>query len=630
MSFIAELKRRNVIRMAGLYLVGAWLIVQVAETLLPIFGTPGWALKTLVVLLALGFVPALVFSWVFELTPQGLKRDSEIPSSDSIAPQTARRMDRLIFVGLLALIAAIAADRYWPRAGQVAESDAATRASSDSAQPSDSKQPAPARVKTEITAPANSIAVLPFVNMSSDPEQEYFSDGISEEILNVLARTPELQVAARTSSFSFKGGKREVPEIARALNVRMVLEGSVRKQGERVRITAQLIDAQNGFHLLSKTFDRDLKDIFAIQDEIARAIADELKVKLGTAPAPGATSAGTRNIEAYDLYLQGLGLWQLRREDSLWKAIGLFERAAAADPEFAEAHAGLALVYAVLADYSARITYAESRLKARDHAERALGLDSNLPEPYAVLAQLAFRERRRATGDVLSQRGISLNPSFATAHQWRGTSLMEAGDLKAGLASLERASALDPRSRVVANNHGWLLISLGRYAEANVVCERVLAFAPDYAYCLDNIAFTHLSSGNLDAARTALERRVAVSKPQALGLVTRLVDALQGRGDRTQVAARLAAFSDQSVVDPDSENVFQNNQVPSLLVLLGENELALARMEKLARDDSLSGVEWAIMAPALDPIRCDPRFVAVVTKMQTTDPHFARVCRKAR
>ncbi|MEP6511220.1 MAG: FlgO family outer membrane protein, partial [Dokdonella sp.] len=249
MSLLAELKRRNVIRAAGLYLVGAWLLTQVAGTVLPMFGAPDWIARSVVTLLAIGFVPALVIAWIFELTPQGLKRDEDVSSEQSIAPQTARRMDRLLLLVSILAIGYFAFDKFAlaPRR-EVALVAQATQQMADKAN------------KEKSAINPHSIAVLPFVNMSGDAQNDYFSDGISEEILNVLARIPELQVAARTSSFSFKGGKKEVPEIANELKVRMVLEGSVRKQGERVRITAQLIDASNGFHVWSQTYDRELKD----------------------------------------------------------------------------------------------------------------------------------------------------------------------------------------------------------------------------------------------------------------------------------------------------------------------------------------------------------------------------------
>ena len=257
MGFFTELKRRNVLRFAGLYLVGAWLTVQVASTVLPMFGAPDWLPRTIVILLAIGFLPALILSWIFELTPEGLKRDEDVRPEESIAPQTARRMDRMIIVVLVLALGYFAFDKFVlapRRGGTPAESSSSTN--------------------------SKSIAVLPFVNMSSDKEQEYFSDGLSEELLNQLAQIPQLRVIARTSSFSFKGKEVDVSTIAHALNVAHVLEGSVRKSANTLRVTAQLIRTSDSSHLWSQTYDRDRTDIFKVQDEIAADVVAALKVKL--------------------------------------------------------------------------------------------------------------------------------------------------------------------------------------------------------------------------------------------------------------------------------------------------------------------------------------------------------------
>ena len=602
-NFFAELKRRNVIRMAGLYLVGAWLLVQVAGTVLPMFGAPDWLPRSIVILLTIGFLPALIFSWVFEMTPQGLKRDEDVAPEQSIAPQTARRMNRMIIGVLVLALGYFAVDKFvlTPRRDAALVAAALTP-----------------------TVDARSLAVLPFVNMSGDAANEYFSDGISEEILNILARTPELHVAARTSSFSFKGKTLEVPAIARELNVRMVLEGSVRKQEDRIRITAQLIDAKSGFHLWSQTYDRKLQDIFAIQDEIAKAIGNELEVKLVGAGDAGKTSAGTSNLAAYDLYLRGMALWQTRRGDALWQALDLFEKAAGADPEFAQAYAGQALVYAVVSDYSARMSAAESLVRATDLAERALALDPALPEPYAVLGGNAANELRRTTADALLRRAIALRPSFATAYQWRGTLLMSNGDLAGALASLERATSLDPRSLVVAQNHGVVLLTLGRYADAKARCAPVLEFAPTYVGCLQIVSLADLLQGNFDAARPILER-MAAENPSASGQGREIVEALAGRGDRRALALRYAALPWKSSFDPASGNMLPGFEIPIVLMLLGERELTLSYLERLAGE--LGGyADWAVMLPVMDPIRCDPRFVAIIQRLKTTDPYAEKVC----
>ena len=275
MSLFNELKRRNVIRVAIAYLALAWLVTEVAGTLFPAFGIPDWGIRFLVILFALGFVPALIISWAYEITPEGLKREKEVVRDASITHLTAKRLD-VFTIGLIVVaISFILADRFWlsPRiSGQLA---ASAEVVTDTVQTSG----------PEFQYPPNSIAVLPFVNMSDNPGNEYFSDGLSEELLNLLTRIPELRVAARTSSFSFKGQKLEIPEIAERLKVAHVLEGSVRKAGNQVRITAQLIKTDDGYHLWSESYDRTLDDIFAIQDEIAAEVVARLKVTLlGDAP----------------------------------------------------------------------------------------------------------------------------------------------------------------------------------------------------------------------------------------------------------------------------------------------------------------------------------------------------------
>ena len=615
MTLIRELQRRNVIRMAGLYLVGAWLITQVAGTVLPMFGAPAWVPRAIVILLAIGFVPMLVFAWVFEMTPDGLKRDAEIPADESIAPQTARRMDRMIIAVLLLALTFFGFDRFVlaPRR------DAALVATTT--QTVEAKAIAQARPSVG----RNSIAVLPFVNMSGEAANEYFSDGISEEILNVLAGSPELQVAARTSSFAFKGKSMEVPAIAGQLKVRMVLEGSVRKQGDKVRITAQLIDAQTGFHVWSQTYDRKLEDIFVIQDEIAKAIGDELKVKIAAVAEPGQHAGTTRNVAAYDLYLRGMALWHKRTGTELLEAVSLFEKAAAMDPQLAQAYAGSALAYTVLPAYSDQLTTTEAFSRSADAALHALALDPGMPEPYAALANISWGQAQRTTAVALLRRAITLRPSFATAHQWLGSVATSNGQLAEGLASIERAAVLDPRSLVIGENHAWILLTLGRNADARTSCLRVLAFAPTYQGCLGEVATADLLMGDFDEARQMLDRLAAAFNPSAGGQGSDIVAALTGKGDRHALAVRMSALPLRSRLDASSGNAMEDYQVATVLMLLGEGKLALDYVDRLSRELG-NEMDWAIMSPALDPIRCEPRFIAVVKRLNTTDPYAAKVC----
>ena len=591
-EFIARLKQRKLVQWALAYVAFAFALVQVLDVVAQRFGWPDQVEKLLILALAVGFLIALVLAWY-----HGERGAQKVSGTEIV---------------ILALLLAIGGGLLW-RYERIAPS---TSSSLDAAAHPDA---------SAISANRKSIAVLPFVNMSGDKDNEYFSDGVSEEILNVLARTPDLHVAARTSSFSFQGKAMEIPAIARALGVRMVLEGSVRKQGDRVRIAAQLIDASTDDEVWSQTYDRELKDIFAIQDQIAKAIGDELKVKLAGTPQPGKNSVGTTNIKAYDLYLRGIALWQVRRGDALWQAIDLFDQSTVADPKFAQGYAGQALVYAIIGDYSVRMPYAETLPRATDAAEHALALDPSSAEAYAALGNIATFELRRASADALLGRAITLRPSFATAYQWRGTLLISSGDLVGGLASLERASALDPRSLVVGENHAFALRTLGRDAEAKALCMRILVFAPEYVGCMDDIAMADLQLRDYAGARSMLERFAATLNPTAAAMGRELTDALAGHGDRHALAVRYAALPLHSNLDPASGNVLEDYDLAAVIVMLGERELALDYLERIAAEGG-GYADWAIMLPAMDPIRCEPRFVAVVKKMRTTDPYYAKVC----
>jgi len=332
-DFFRRLRERKMVQWALAYIAAAFALIQILDIVSQRFGWPEQTIRLVIIAAALGFFVTLVLAWY-----HGERGAQRVTSTE------------LLILALLLAIGGVALWRLAPKAGEgtVASNTPGTNSIAD----------------------PRSIAVLPFVNMSGDKDNDYFSDGISEEILNVLAGIPQLRVAARTSSFSFRDGKHEAPEIAQELHVRMLLEGSVRKQGDRARITAQLIDASNGYHVWSQTYDRELKDIFAIQDEIAAAIANELKVKMEGAEETAPKKS--RNVQASDFYLRGLGLWQTRGEASLIAAVENFKNAIAADPEFAEAYAGLALTYTILPDYSASIAYTDALSIGANHTMHIL------------------------------------------------------------------------------------------------------------------------------------------------------------------------------------------------------------------------------------------------------------------
>ena len=437
MSFFNELKRRNVVRVGLAYAIAGWVFLQVADLVLTNIEAPSWVIKALMLFVLLGFIASLVIAWAYEITPEGIKRESEVDRSQSIVGHTGKKLDRII-MGFLALaVAVLLFDRSISPAekasGPVTDDNAAQLS-----QAGDDKNP----LQEELPASDPSIAVLPFTDMSPEQDQGYFSDGISEELLNVLVKVKGLKVASRTSSFTFKGSKESLADIAGELKVDHVLEGSVRKAGNRVRITAQLIDANTDRHLWSETFDRELVDIFAIQDEIANAIVNALSTELGILQDTPAISVATatKNLDAYELYLKARSLFLAR--EHLGDSISLFEQAVEIDPEFARAWEGLAAVYSVVESWG--FTGHDWDSLGTKAAERALELDPGLSMPWAVIGQIASGNGDSITAMANLDRAISLDPGNATFYLWRGLQYSELGFQNESIADIEQCLEIDP------------------------------------------------------------------------------------------------------------------------------------------------------------------------------------------
>jgi TolB-like protein len=379
-----ELQRRNVIRVTLLYAVAGWLLLQVADILFGLLDVPDWGMRLVLGLLLLGLPLVVIFSWVFEMTPEGLKRESQVDRSLSVTPQTGRKIDRLIIAGLVTVVIALLADRMLFMSGSGDHAQPGEQASTVAGPGEDSQ-------KSQGGERQKSIAVLPFVNMSGDEENEYFSDGLTEELLNLLAKVDDLRVSSRTSSFAFKGKDTSLPSVAQELNVDNILEGSVRKSGTRVRITAQLIDVETDSHLWSETFDRNLDDIFAIQDEIAQAVVEALKVQLlqpGEASPPASRET---TADAYLLYLRARHTYELARDtnedDLVNRAIDQFESVLGIDPDYALAYAGLADAYG-LQSIRGALSMQEGYERSREMAEKALAINPDLVEALLALADI--------------------------------------------------------------------------------------------------------------------------------------------------------------------------------------------------------------------------------------------------
>ncbi|QKK03064.1 MAG: tetratricopeptide repeat protein [Pseudomonadota bacterium] len=476
MSLWAELKRRNVFRVALFYIVSAWVVVQVAETLLPVFDVPDTAIRIIVLILALGFPLAIVFSWVFELTPEGIKRDKDARVDPETKQQTAQKLNWATLVAALLAIGLLVVDRMMPEpvARPVVQSSVPEGGAPTASDMPQSDEPDQA-----------SIAVLPFADLSPEGNQQYFSDGIAEEILNVLSRIESLNVTSRTSAFAFKSqSELSIRDIAEELQVRHVLEGSVRKAADTIRITAQLIDARTDQHLWSETYDRRLsaENVFAIQDEIAQAITDALAERLDVAIEGGGASGGTDDIDAYEAFLAGRELFINRNYENLPRAIELLERAVEADPGFARAHGWLAMAYVVSPSWG--FLDRDYKDLGRRSAERALELDS---DNVAALTASAFFVREHPVEDYaraieLYEHAIAIDPQFTTAHVWLAQTWRNLGFFDKADRAVERCLEVDPEYPICIYTYAEIASLQGRYGVSIERLKKIFETSHQEAY----------------------------------------------------------------------------------------------------------------------------------------------------
>jgi TolB-like protein len=503
-----ELKRRNVFKVGTAYVVLAWLLAQVTDVFLEPFGAPEWVIKTILLLLLIGFPVALLFAWAFELTPEGLKKEKDVDRSQSITHETGQKLNLAIIFILVLALGYFAIDKF------VLEPQRKVETAQQTGPPP--AAPAPSSEK--------SIAVLPFVNMSDDASNEYFSDGISEEILNSLAKVKDLKVAGRTSSFAFKGQDQDLRQIGDALGVNHILEGSVRKAGAKVRITAQLIQVDDGFHLWSETYDRELTDVFAIQDEIANAILQQLKAQLleGGQIAVATTRADS---EAYDLYLLARQRMYERTGPTIKSAADLLDRAIAIDADYAPAYAQRGIAALLLADDVGTygdIPLQQALTQGKLYVDKALQLDPELAEAWAALG-LYHNSRPLGTEEAIAalRKALALNPNLMDASNWLHNSLMALG--RPGEARgvvmdmIDRDPLYRPGIRNAVNN----FTMFGQYEEAIAFVERIKPLIPNDAAIQSSFAAIHAEQGQVARALQEVEQAIALQPSNSVTRLTR-------------------------------------------------------------------------------------------------------------
>jgi len=568
MRLVSELRRRNVLRMAALYAIAAWLIVQVAGVLIDLAKLPDWIGTTTLWVLIIGFPIALIFSWFYEITPEGIGLEKDADPDVVLTHGSDRRLDFLVISLLCAAVILFAFDKW---------------GSSD--------------------PPDRSVAVLPFADMSPNGDQEYFGDGIAEELLNELARLDGLRVASRTSSFSFKGTNENLGAIAEALNVGAILEGSVRKDGDRVRITAQLINASDGYHLWSETYDRELVDVFAIQEEIATSVSGALGVRLGVGGVNAFKGAGTKNIEAYEAYLKGMGGTRDER-------IRLLERAIELDPNYAAAWSMLALralatgwnVYPGENDENMERAYALTL--------RAVELD---PESAQSLRQLGLLLHVRGDwigGEEAYLKALSLLPDSSSLTEY-GHFLMRAGRSAAALEQYEKSEAVAP-SRGLRYFRLPVALAQGRFADARAVFAIGGTWSPLHGADL-TIA---LHEGDTEEIKAIM----AAKPPTAISTIKLYAPVLKVFDSHEMVLSTLrAAYADNGSRWPS-----KLHDIALLAAYFGDPELALQTIGEEVRLHSPR--IYALWYPLMSEVRQLQGFKELVTDLNLVASGWADLC----
>jgi TolB-like protein/tetratricopeptide (TPR) repeat protein len=577
-SFFAELKRRNVYRAAAFYAAAGWLLVQVATQVFPIFDVPTWTMRLVVVAAIVGFPPALLFSWFYEWTPEGIRRESEIDRSESITHHTGKKLDRWIIATLALAVVLLLADKFVLH-------------------------------KDVIAVPEKSIAVLPFDNLSRDPDNAYFAEGIQDEVLTRLAKIADLKVISRTSTQHFKSSPDNLPQIARQLGVANILEGSVQRSPDQVRVNVQLINAATDTHLWADIYDRKMTDIFAMESDIAQNIAEKLQAKLTGTEQRAIASRPTENPEAHQLYLKGRFFWNKRTATDIRKAIDYFSQAIENDPKYALAHAAIAQSWVLLPAYDGgapKGCFPQAEVAAR----KALALDDTSADAYAALATVTWIYKFDLQGGIEQyERAIQLNPNDATAHHWFANhALSAAGQTELAITEMKRAQELDPLSLIINANLGQAYIYARRYDDAIAQLRKTIEMDGGFYYARYLLGNALELKGSVSEAIAEYQKAIALNDdPFPKGLLGHLYGTIGRVDEARQILEQLRQARQQRYIDAYAIAVVHLG--------LGEREEAIKWLEQGYRDGDGFNIGPIRVDPFLDPLRGDPRFDALAEKI---------------
>ncbi len=581
MSFFAELKRRNVLRAGAFYAASAWLLVQVATQVFPFFHIAEWVVRWIVVAGIIGFPCALIFSWLYEWTPHGLQRESELSPNESATRPTGKKLDRWIMAILLAAVVLLLTDRFVLRPNDKVEASA---------------------------IPEKSIAVLPFENLSDEKGNAYFAEGVQDEILTRLAKVADLKVISRTSTQRFKSAPENLPEIARQLGVAHILEGSVQRSGEQVRVNVQLIHAQSDAHLWADTFDRKLIDIFAVESEIAQTIADTLQVKLTGSEKILLAKKPTANPEAYELYLKGRFFWNKRTGPDLRKAIDYFTAAIAKDPDYALAYAALAQSWVLLPAHNAAAPK-DCVAPAEAAISQALALDETLSDAHAALGLLRASFQFSFTSAMAEfDRALELNPNDSTALHWSAMVHGGLGQSDRAIAELRRALEVDPLSLIINTNLGVTLIHARRLDEAIVQLRKTIELDASFAYAHRTLGLALEQQGKTQEAMPEYQKSISLGdEVPGPAQLAHLYGKIGRRDEATAILAQLKARRERGYVDP--------YWFALVYLGLGDSAQAIAALEQFYADGSGDDLSNIRVEQMFDSLHGDPRFEALAEKV---------------